>query len=241
MILQLFLFQVLTFIGIISLLKFFYDKNMKSAVQRLRELNEENQLKESQLKEELDRAARQREEEIARGKEEANRLIESAKKSAEVLRRTIEADGRMEVDRMRRETSEGNEHLISSLNDRAKRYAIDLAQEVVIHIFKSNMKEEFHNELAKDVITEIDNINKDKFLVKGDIIKITTAYPLKVQEKERIKQVMEDKLEREVAIEESTDSSIVGGLLLEIGTFAIDGTLRNRLQKAFTLVKKDFE
>ena len=240
MIIQLFLFQVFTFAGIIFVLKFFYDRNMKVALKRLREISEESQLKESQLKEELDRAARGREAEVAKGKEEANRLIESAKKSADVLRRTIESDGQMEADRLKQEGEEGRIHLENMYREKAKTYAINLSHEVLYYILSLYMKEKLHHELIEEVISEIEAVDKNKFLVQSKVVKLSSSHPLDFSEKEKLTRILVEKLEHEITFEEQIDESILGGLLLEIGTFAVDGTLKNKLNKAFKLVEKDF-
>ena len=78
-----------------------------------------------------------------------------------------------------------------------------------------------------------------KFSVKEDSVKVILSYPLEDKTKEKLKNVLFSKLDRQVSLEQEIKQDIIGGLIIEIGPFVIDGSLKNRLVKASQIVKKE--
>ena len=66
-----------------------------------------------------------------------------------------------------------------------------------------------------------------------------TSVRLTDQEKKAIKKILSAKLGRELSLEEKLDETLIVGLLIEIGSLIIDGSLRNRLKKAVRYLKKE--
>ena len=83
---QLIALQVITFVAIAILLKILFSRHLNSALKRLKFLQGENMLRENQLKEELEKARRDRLDEVEKGKLEAKTLIDHAKKEVEVIK-----------------------------------------------------------------------------------------------------------------------------------------------------------
>lgn len=64
--------------------------------------------------------------------------------------------------------------------------------------------------------------------VKGEII---TAYPVDMDTLENIKATVEKKLGKKVEFEVRQDPSIIGGVIIKAGSYILDASIKNYLQK----------
>jgi len=68
-------------------------------------------------------------------------------------------------------------------------------------------------------------------LEKSVDVEVISAFDLDAATAERLAQVLGRKLEREVRVSTSTDSKLLGGVLIRAGDLVIDGSVRGRLNK----------
>jgi F0F1-type ATP synthase delta subunit len=226
-------------VAIILVLRFLFYRNLNTALRRLKELHEENLVKEAELKEELERAKSERVSEVEKGKDEARKIVEEAKKEAQVIRNRLENEGREKAERIINESKEELAKLKKQLVDETERDALELSLEMIKYTLTSHIKERLHYELVEEIIGEIDKIEKEKFSVKQGKVKVTCSYPLKEEEKGKIIKILYSKLDCDVELEERVDPEIIGGLILEIGAFVIDGSLRSKFKRAMPFIKKE--
>ena len=62
-------------------------------------------------------------------------------------------------------------------------------------------------------------------------VDVVSAFPLEPAVAERLAQALRGKLQREVTINASVDSALIGGVLVRAGDVVIDGSVRGRLAK----------
>lgn len=62
-------------------------------------------------------------------------------------------------------------------------------------------------------------------------VEVVSAFPLEGDLQQRLAQALRGKLQREVTINASVDSSLLGGVLVRAGDVVIDGSVRGRLEK----------
>jgi F-type H+-transporting ATPase subunit delta len=62
-------------------------------------------------------------------------------------------------------------------------------------------------------------------------VDVVSAFPLEQAVADRLAQALRGKLQREVTINSSVDSSLIGGVLVRAGDVVIDGSVRGRLAK----------
>ena len=73
-----------------------------------------------------------------------------------------------------------------------------------------------------------DLVAKAKALVNA---KVTTALPLTADQKSSITSALEARLGMKVEIDETVDSSVVGGAIIKAGDLVIDGSAKGRIEK----------
>ncbi len=238
MLIQLLILQLITFAGIIFLLRFMFARNLKSALDRLNILHEENLAKEEQLKDELRRAGEETQAQIQQGRDEGALIIEEASKEARRVSANMEekakqraekiiSDGRLEAEKLK----------ISVIKD-IQAQSIELASRMIAQLLTETDKIALQYEFANGIIEEISRLPKEQFnLQDNQMVKITSSFPLLDRQKDEIRRVLKQKIGKEVELKEQIDLSMIGGLTAELGGMVIDGTLKSKLQRIIPHLK----
>ncbi len=223
---------------LLFVLRYIFSRNLNVALTRLNSLHEENLVKEAQLTEELKRAQEEREAEIAKGKEAADALIEEAKQEAIKTRLIMEEEARQQSEKIIAQAKEEVKELKEKLNREMQKQSLDLAIRMIEETFNETDKEELQHQFITEIIQEIGKLPKEKFTVTSDKVKVIASYALQDKQRETLKKVLAEKLERNIALEESVDKDLISGLTVEIGGLVIDGTLRNKLSRVIPELSK---
>ena len=237
MLTQLIIIQIVAFIILIVVLRILFYKHLSSALIRLRELQEEALSKEAKIKEELSRLKLVKLAEIDKGRFEAKRLMEDAKKQSEALRDKLEDDARNESQKIIAQGKEIVDKMQKNLAATIELRALNLAIEMIRYTFTEKGIEGLQHQLMEELVMDIENLDKERVSVKSGRAKVISSSPLTEEEKERIKKTLSSNLGYELVIEETIDQALVTGFIIQIGEFVIDGSLRNKLQKALPYIK----
>lgn len=223
----------LTLYGImVVILILLFRAQLEKALKRLRELQEEALIKESQIKDELERIKQLRAAEVQKGKNEAKRLTDAAKKDAETIASRIEVQAKQDAQKIISFGKEECEKMRQEVFTNIKNQAIRMSLEMIKFTFTDKGRENLQHQLMQELIAEIENIEKEKFTVRTDKISITSSLPLSEAEKKHLADLFTAKFGYHVTIEETIDPDIISGIIIKIGEFVIDGSLKNKLTKA---------
>ena len=237
MLVQLLAIQIVTFVGIIFLLRFLFSRHLKVALDRLNTLHEENLAKEEELNEELKRAKEESRIEVERGREEAERIIADTKQEANRMRQNLGEEAKAQAAKIvamgKVEAEKMKESLFKDIQGQSVELASRMISELLIEADKVALQYQFANE----IIEEISRLPKEQFNVQSKEIKVTSSYPLLERQKDELKKVLSAKLGESLEIKEEIDQKLIGGLILNIGGMVIDGTLKNKLQRIIPYLK----
>jgi len=237
MLVQLLIIQVITFIGIILLMRFLFARHLKTALDRLNTLHEENLAKEEELNEELKRAKEESQAEIERGKQEAELIIEEAKKEATRQRLALEEESKAQAGKIVEQGKLDAEKLKEKMSKDIQGQSVELASRMISQLLIEADKIALQYQFANEIIEEISRLPKEQFNTKSKDIKITSSFPLLERQRVDLKKVLAEKLGSEPEVKEEIDPKLIGGLILEIGGMVIDGTLKNKLQRIIPYLK----
>ncbi|MFA5356795.1 MAG: F0F1 ATP synthase subunit delta [Candidatus Omnitrophota bacterium] len=231
MLANLLLVQILTFIGIVFLLRFLFLKNLKTALTRLNTLHEQNLSKEEELNEELKRAKEQSESLIEQSRQEAEAIIAEAVKEAQKARIHMEEEARGRAEKIIADSRVDCDKIREGALKEAQGRSIELALKMIAELLTETDKVALQYELANGIIEEISRLPKEQFNVQGGEVKVTSSFPLLARQSEEIKKILSDKSAAAVELKENLNPDIIGGLIIEMGGMVIDGTLKNKLQR----------
>ncbi|MBQ8827312.1 MAG: F0F1 ATP synthase subunit delta [Oscillospiraceae bacterium] len=88
-------------------------------------------------------------------------------------------------------------------------------------------------------LTEIADSYKEKWYEKENIaeVTVTTCSPLSDALRKKLVKKLEDVYKKKVVLEEKTDSSLIGGIVVNYGNTMLDGSVKNRLDSIQKQIK----
>lgn len=236
---QLVVLQVLTFAGLLVALRLLFTRQLNTALQRLQALQEEALVKESQLKDELHRAQQERAAEVERGRGEARLLVEAAQRDAETARANAETQAKREAEKILTRGKAELEKIRVNLSSAIETDAMALSTEMIRHTLTHANTAEFQHQVLGELIGEISALGKDRFSDTATQAIVTSAFALTADERSALRRALSEKLGADVALEERLDPELITGLVIHIGSLVIDGSLRNRLQRAIVFLRNN--
>ena len=237
MLIPLLILQIITFAGIVILLRFLFTRHLKSALGRLNVLHEENLAKEEELNEELRRAKEESQAQIQQGKAEAELIIEEANKEAQRIRVHMQEEAQLQAEHIISEGHIDAEKIKASVIKDVQAQSVELASRMIAELLTETDKIALQYEFAKGIIEEISRLPQEQFNVQGNQAKIVSSFPLLDKQRDEIRSVLIQKTGKEIELSERIDPNIIGGLIVEIGGMVIDGTLKNKLQRVIPHLK----
>jgi F-type H+-transporting ATPase subunit b len=238
MILQLVLIQIATFIVIFVALRLLFGSQLKVALDRLQELQQESLEKEEILNKEIERARSQAQSEIARSKEEARLIVENAKKAAERAGQDGVEQAQVQVRKVLNDATQQAQQITASVTAEAAAKAVALAEELVTRIFTQRGWAAVHAELTREFLDEFAKVDKERLGAPAAKVEIITAGPLDASVRGKLDELLREKLGRGIAVEEKNDPALVMGVVLQMGGLVVDGSLRNKLRKAMDALRQ---
>ena len=238
MFIQLLIIQVVTFVGIIFLLRFLFSRHLESALATLNASHEQNLVKEEELNEELKRAKEENQAQIQQGKAEAALIIEEANRDVQLSRMKMEEQAALQAEKIIANGHLDIEKLKLNVIKDIQVQSVELASKMIAELLTKADKHALQIEFANGIIEEISQLPKEQFNVQSQHAKVVSSFPLLDRQKKEIKHLLAQKIDKEIELTEQIDSGLIGGLTVEIGGMVIDGTLKNKLRRIIPHLNK---
>jgi len=238
LIVQLIILQVITFIGLVFVLRKFLYTEAASQIKRLKSLNADNEKKAEDLRKKVEQAEAEYKEKTSKAEEEARRIKEEAQREIGEQRLQAEEKANLEAERIISQARNSREKIKEELKVELEEEAIDFAFELIRAAFDEAMCKNVHEELANRIIDGLEQIEGERIPREVATAEITSAFNLSPQQKERIRKIISKKVSREIDLKEEMNRDLIAGLIIRVDDLIIDGSLFNRLKETRQSLEK---
>ena len=234
---QLILVQLTTFIFIVLFLRWLLHAHIGQALKRLQQLNQQNMEKERALKEELERAEKEAKRKIEEGQQQAEDIKKQSRKEAEKEKENMYIIARKEAQRLIDDAVRDCQRKKTELVLEMQQKSVYLATDMIKYIFTEQNQRDLHIKLVDELIGEIKKLDEKKIKVEGCKAEVVCAYALNESQKKKLKEALSFSLKKDITLVESIDETIIDGLVIKLGGFVIDGSIKNKLKKILPMIK----
>lgn len=239
MIIHLLIFQVVTFVVLLLVLRQLFYKQLSETLAGLQALHKLNLVRETELKEKIEAAQAEREELFAKARAQNDKMIQEAVAAAEKIMADVEQNARERAARIvERSQADLERKTRDFLNDQ-HHHLVEMSVRLVKLVFSARGQEVLQDHLLDELIVEIGNQDASMFqgAVKDKAL-VVSAHPISDERKVRLERLLSEKAGGQLEILFKEDPEVVAGLMVKIGALTMDGSLRNKLAKAELHLKK---
>ncbi|OGX36806.1 MAG: hypothetical protein A3C36_01885 [Omnitrophica WOR_2 bacterium RIFCSPHIGHO2_02_FULL_52_10] len=238
MIFQLIIVQVITFIGLVLVLRKILITSSFKETRRLQQLNEENALKARELAGKIADADADYRSKMAKADDEIREMKAKAKKEIEQLKETLVSVGKAEGARIVAQALNSKEEIRAEIEEQMRDRSVVFSSKVFTKVLSSDEQRPVFNGLLESVFKELENLDGGQ-LKKIDLsgpqnglIEARVSQSMDPKQKEKLEKILTEKFGRDLRVREILDREVISGIIIEIGSFVIDGSLLDRFKKA---------
>lgn len=226
-VLQLIIFFVLTFF-----LKKMMSKNIVSATQHLEGMSKDYEDKEQEVLAELKESKEKAKMIVIKANSEAEQFKSQTIKMAEAERDSILKQARIQCEDLIQQADKTRRNLIAEVEKKIEDEIVNKACEIMDNVLPEKFRLDVHSLWVKDLMDN-DFIKVENLRIPDDIdeIKIVTAFAIDSEQREKLSLKMKLFLDRGVKFIEEVDPKIIVGIIVFIGSFILDGSLKNKIKE----------
>jgi F0F1-type ATP synthase membrane subunit b/b' len=210
----------------------------RKAIARIHEVEAEVRKREEAIRREID----EHEREFARRKTETEQEMRKHQEESEneiaTLKEQMVGDAKKESNRIIEQARKNEATFRAQIVQEMEEKAVDYGSEIFKLVFSDRMGRELHRQFMSELLDALSEVEGATITVEGNEAEFVSSHPLDDDQKQRFHDLLKDKFDVDVEINEKVDESLLAGMVFKLGSLEIDGSLRNRYQEATEEVKK---
>ncbi len=230
--LSLIVIQLVIFGILVGFLRVILSRNITKATSHITELNQDYSQKLEEAQKRVREADKYYDDMLLKAKTEAERTKMQILKEATDSQQILVNQSRKQSEEIIEKAQKSKEAIMAEINSKiseeATQKASELVQKILPDMITKNMHEDWVGALSKHGLEELDRLNIAKEI--QDAI-ITSAYALTPSQKTELEKKIISKLGREIHFKNEIDPSLIAGIRVNIGTVAIDGSLKFKVKE----------
>ncbi len=230
--------QVINFLALFGLLSLLLWMPAMRRIEARRQAERDLALERARAAEALANADRERERILNEAREEARKMLAQASREIQSLREEMleqaRTDARKLMDEARADAQSEKERLLARSRGEIASLAIAAAQHLLGEALDERRQralvESFFNGLSEGTLPVLQELHPDGAAGIAKVI-VTSAVPLTDEEQATIRAELVRRLGRELETEYRVDPALLGGLVLNLGTYVVDGSVAGKLDQ----------
>lgn len=232
------LFQICIFIGLIFILRLVMTNNISSATKHIEELNQDCVKKEQEINKQLQEAAQKSQQLLANAKEEAEKSRAQIIKDANAQREELLQQARQESERIIQQADKSRQQLIQEINERIAMEAVDRACELIERTLPEQFRQDVHSLWVDELIKNgFSGLSRLRIEQDNRQITLISAFGLNEEERDKLSKKLNEAAGFHVSFKEEIDPKVVAGIIINIGSLVLDGSLKNKIQETAKSIK----
>ncbi len=234
---QLILIQVITFGLLAFLLRQFLTQHVTQSQDRLQQLVRGNRKREEDLKEKRALLETEFKTKLAQHNEEMGQLKSVAEADAQKLQEEALARAEEERKKLLANAEAQKESFKKQLVMEMEEKTLNLASDIIHHVFTAAVAKGIHGQLTDELIGEIEDSDGRGMQFDVEEVEVLVPYPLTDPQLQRIKTIFSKKMGKPVEIKQTIQPDVMTGMVVRLGNLVLDGSLKNKLKGAMAHVR----
>lgn len=225
--------NLVTFLAMVFVFRKVMLSSSYDETRRLQQQNLENAQKAAELEQKIEEAEKHYREKLVQAEDEIKKLKERASKEAEVLKEQMVTKAKEERDRLIEQAINAKEKLREEIESGLVEKSLEFSRRIVTEIFNSEHQKLVYDAFLKEVFEAMEKM--DLGALKGVGIqecRVQTSHALDSQQREKLIKILSERAGEKVSLEEVTEKGLIAGIIVQIGSFRIDGSLAAKFRKA---------
>lgn len=208
-------------------------RHASQATDRLVVLTNEYEKKKEDLKKQAQENELKANKLLAEAQVEAERLKKQALDDAEQNREGLIKQAREEAERIVKDGVKAREAFRQELAAEMITKAVSTASRMVVEVLSPEARRKIHDLWVEELLDKgLASLDRFETKEKIEFVEIVTAFPLDLEQKNRIAEAVQKKLNEELPIRETIQENLVAGLSMILGHLVLEGTLSHKLKEA---------
>ena len=241
LLLQFIIIQTIIFGGVIFLLKKIMVGSTESAVTRLNESYEEMEKKTEELAVKIKQAEDEYRTKKAEAEEVTRKMLDEADETITQRKDEILKKARDDAERLISDTVKATDAMRDEIKKEERLLMTDYCLRLLENMYEDTMLDEMDRILLADFIKKFDGMDGKQIPGSVNEVNIVTRKEMTDDIRDILKKAINQKLNREMTINEDVDKQILGGIILKFGSLVLDGSVSGKLSDSSTIVKEKIE
>lgn len=232
--------NLVTFVALALVLRKIIFSSSYDETKRLQQLNIENTKKANELDEKIEDAEKKYKEKITQAGDEIRKMKEKAKEEAQQIREDTLAKIREEKGRLIGQALNAKEKLREEIEGELLEKSIGFAKRILEEILGSPYRRLVYDSLIEEIFNDLSQIDQDAFKDvdwTSLVPQVKTSHEMSSVQRERLEQILFEKSGKRIGIVPMVDKTLIAGIIVQIGSLMIDGSLAAKFRKTAEDIK----
>jgi hypothetical protein len=188
--------------------------------------------KDAEISKKLEDLKRQSQEIIANAQKEALAHKEALEKQLLQERAKVMAEAHQQADEVIKQADNARLALMAEMNNRIDERAVVKAAELLSSAMPENIRRDIHQAWFEALLSSsYDQLDRLKIPEGSDQVKVVSAFALSDDQRQRLKDKLQEKLGFNITLVEELDAAMIAGLVVSIGSLFMDGSLKFKIEE----------